>query len=278
MAVAAIFALLAAPAVYAQSARSLVQQGNQAYQKEDYSNALESYEKAAEQAPDSPHIWFNRGTALYKEGQYDKAMDAFEQAGLSGNDPAIEALSKFSQGNTSFRKGITQREANPQQALASVERGVQLYQDALKVNPGLNDARHNIEVARRTMQQLMELLKNQPPSPSKGKGKNQEQQDQNQDQQDQNQQQDASEQLKDLIGKQKDAAEQSESAAQQQKSDPNSQQMERKSEDLAKQQKQLQDETEKLAEKMKSQQQEASRESRTSRRSARESRAAKQSR
>ena len=246
----AIFALAAAPAVFAQSARGLVRQGNEAYQEEEYSNALESYEKAAEQAPGSPHIWFNRGSALYKEGQYDKAMDAFEQAALSSDDPLIESLSKFSQGNTSFRKGVTQQEANPQQALASVERGVQLYQDALKVNPGLNDARHNIEVARRTIQRLMEQLKNQPPSPSQEQGKNQ-----SQDQQDRNQQQDASEQLKDLIEKQNDAAEQSESAAQQQKSDPDSQQMERKAEDLAKRQKQLKDETEKLAEKMKSEQQ-----------------------
>ena len=105
-AVVAIFALAAAPAVFAQSARTLVRQGNEAYQKEEYSSALESYEKAAEQAPDSPRIWFNRGSALYKEGQYDKAMDAFEQAALSSDDPVIEALSKFSQGNTSFRKGV----------------------------------------------------------------------------------------------------------------------------------------------------------------------------
>ena len=249
-AVAAILWLVVTAAAHAQSARSLVQQGNEAYQNEEYSNALESYEQAAEQAPDSPHIWFNRGSALYKEGQYDKAMDAFEQAGLSSGNPGIEALSKFSQGNTSFRKGVTQQETDPQQALASVERGVQLYQDALKVDPGLNDARHNIEVARRMMQQLMERLKNQPPSPSQGQGKNQEQ-----DQQDQEQQQDASEQLKDLIEKQKDAAEQSQSAAQQQERDKDSQQMKRKAEDLANQQQQLKEETEKLSEKMKSQQQ-----------------------
>ena len=249
-AVAALSWLVVAPLAYPQSARSLVQQGNESYQKEEYGSALDSYEKAAEQAPGSPHIWFNRGSALYKEGQYDKAIDAFEQAALNSDDPAIEALSKFSQGNTSFRKGVAQQETNPQRALASVEKGVQLYQDALKVDPGLNDARHNIEVARRTMQQLMELLKNQPPSPSQGQKGNQDQ-----DQQDQDQQQDASEQLKDLIEKQEDAAEQSESAAQQQKRDPYSPQMERKAEDLAKQQQQLKDETEELAEKMKSQQQ-----------------------
>ena len=245
--------LVGVPAAYSQSARSLVRQGNEAYQKEEYGNALESYEKAAEQAPDSPRIWFNRGSALYKEGQYDKAMDAFEQAALSSDDAMIEALSKFSQGNTSFRKGVARQETDPRQALASVETGVRLYQDALKVNPGLHDARHNIEVARRTIERLMEQLENQPPSPSQGQQKNQ-----NQDQQDQNQQQNASEQLKDLIEKQKDAAEQSESAAQQQESDPDSQQMEREAEDLAKQQKQLQDETEKLAEKMNSQQQQQS--------------------
>ena len=256
LAVAALSWLAVTPLAYAQSARTLVQKGNESYQKEEYGSALDSYEKAAEQAPGSPHIWFNRGSALYREGQYDKAIDAFEQAALNSDDAAIEALSKFSQGNTSFRKGVAQQETNPQRALASVERGVQLYQDALKVDPGLNDARHNIEVARRTMQRLMELLENQPTSPSQGQKGNQDQ-----DQQDQDQQQDASEQLKDLIEKQEDAAEQSQSAAQQQKRGPDSRQMERKAEDLAKQQQQLKDETEELAEKMKSQQQQQGRSS-----------------
>ena len=81
-AVAALSWLAVTPLAYAQSARSLVQQGNESYQKEEYGSALDSYEKAAEQAPGSPHIWFNRGSALYKEGQYDEAIDAFEQAAL----------------------------------------------------------------------------------------------------------------------------------------------------------------------------------------------------
>ncbi|MCI0441369.1 MAG: tetratricopeptide repeat protein, partial [Chloroflexi bacterium] len=72
--------LLFTPQAQAQSARSLVQQGNQAYESKNYQEALDAYEKAAEIEPDSPRIWFNKGDALYQQGEFEKALDAYEQA------------------------------------------------------------------------------------------------------------------------------------------------------------------------------------------------------
>ena len=196
-------ALLFPCLVVAQSARALVEQGNQAYQAEDY--------KAA--------------------------GDAFEQAALRGSDPAIEALSKFSHGNAAFRQGVEQQPADPRQALQSVEKGVQLYQDALKLNPGLNDARHNIEVARLRMRDLLEQLKNQPQSPSQG-GEGEKQPEGEQD---------LSEKLQDLVQKQQRAAEQSREASEQQKQEGQSQAMQQQAKDLADQQKDLEKQTRQLS-------------------------------
>lgn len=235
-----------------QSARGLVKQGNEAYQNERYEEALNAYAKAAEVEPDSPHIWFNRGSALYRKGEYGKAIDAFEQAALRSGDPSFEALSKFSQGNAAFRQGLEQQQADPRQALTSVEKGARLYQDALKLDPGLNDARHNIEVARLTMQKLLEQLKNQPPGAPSKKGDPQQKQseEQSQDQQSEN---DVAQKLQDLIEKQKEAAEKSEAASERQQREGDSQQMRQQAEELAKQQQNLKNETGKLADQMKSQ-------------------------
>ena len=221
----------------------MVEQGNQAYAAENYEQALEAYEKASELEPDSARIWFNRGSTLYKQEDYTAAGDAFEKAALRGSDPAIEALSKFSHGNSAFRQGVGQQRTDPRQALQSVERVVQLYQDALKLNPGLNDARHNIEVARLRMRDLLEQLKNQPQSPSQG-GEGEKQPES---------QQDPSEKLQDLVREQKQAAEQSQQASEQQEREGDSREMRQKAEDLEKKQKDLEERTRQLSREMKEQ-------------------------
>ena len=223
-----------------QSARALVEQGNLAYAAEEYEQALEAYEQASELEPDSAHIWFNRGSTLYKQGDYKAAGDAFEQAALRGSDPAIEALSKFSHGNAAFREGVGRQQTDPRQALQSVEEGVQLYQDALQLDPGLNDARHNIEVARLRMRELLEQLKNQPQSPSQG-GEGEKQPPGEED---------LSEKLQDLVRKQQQAAEQSQEASEQQKQEGQSQEMQQQARDLADQQKDLEEQTRQLSREM----------------------------
>jgi Ca-activated chloride channel family protein len=241
----AILSLLLPPFAHAQSARSLVQQGNQAYESKNYKEALDAYEKAAEIEPDSPRIWFNKGDALYQQGEFEKALDAYEQAALRGDDPRIEALSKFNQGNASFRGGIERAQEDPKQALAGVERGVRFYQDALKLDPALNDARHNVEVARRAMKALREQMQNQP-------------QQGGQKQDDQSEQQDPQEQLKDLIQQQQQAADQSKSLSQQQQSQGNSEQVRQQSESQADQQQKLGEQTQQLSDQMDSQSQQGS--------------------
>ena len=155
-------------------------------------------------------------------------MDAYEQAALRAEDTKIEAQSKFNQGNASFREGIGQGQQDPRRALSSVEKGVRLYQDALTLDPDHGDARHNVEVARRAMQALIEQMKNQPQQPSKGDDSKQDQQQGEQQEQQQNQSgqdagQDAAEKLQELIDQQQQANQQSESLAEQQQQQGNSQ-------------------------------------------------------
>ena len=228
---------------HAQSARQFVQQGNEAYRQENYQDALEAYEQAAEVDPDSPRIWFNRGDALYQQGEFEKAIDAYEQAALRSQDPFLEARSKFNQGNASFRNGVNRQQQNPRQALSSIEKGVRLYQDALKLDPTLNDARHNVEVARRVLKAMIEQMQNQPRQPGQ------------QQQYDNSEQQDPQEQLADLSQRQQQAAEQSEYLADQQQSQGNSQQVRQQSQGLAEEQQKLNEQTRQLADRMDSQSQ-----------------------
>ena len=146
----------------AESAPSLVAKGNKAYAERRYEEALNAYRQASKAAPEEARIWFNQGDALYRQGKFSEAIDAFEQAAIRSRDRSLEARSKFNQGNASFRQGVQMAQANPAQALASVENSVRFYQDALKLDPGLNDARHNIEVARHVIERLRRQMKQQP--------------------------------------------------------------------------------------------------------------------
>ena len=53
--------------VIAESARSLVTLGNELYAAGEYDKALEAYEKAMAEQPDSGEIFFNKGNALFSE-------------------------------------------------------------------------------------------------------------------------------------------------------------------------------------------------------------------
>ncbi len=139
---------------FADAARSLVARGNRAYQSGRFDQALEAYQQAARLRPEAAEVWFNLGNALYRRGDYQAAIDAYEQAAVRSRGKALEARSKFNQGNACLRQALAGAEANPAQAIEGLQAGVRLYQDALKLDPSLHDARHNLEVARRLMKQL----------------------------------------------------------------------------------------------------------------------------
>lgn len=235
------FALGCAGQLLAASASDLVSQGNRALEEKKYDEALEAYEQAAKEAPQAPEVFFNKGAALYQKGDFQQAADAFEQSALRSEKPELEARSKFNQGNSAFRGAVGQLQRDPQQALEGVGRSVKLYQDALKLDPKLDDARYNVEVARRTMKRILEEMQKQP---QKG------QQNQKQ-QQGQQQQADPQQQLQQLLQKQQQAKQQSEQLAQQQQQQGKPQDTQQQSQELASQQQQIKGETQQLADQMK---------------------------
>jgi len=182
----------------AQSARALVGEGNQAYAEEQYPEALRQYEQAESLAPNSPHIWFNKGDALYQQGRFAEAIDAYEQSAVGSGDSRLEALGKYNQGNASFQSGRTKAQANPEEAIADMRRGLELYHDALDRDPSMDAARHNIEVTKRAIQELLQLQQQQQQQQGDSDDSDQNDQerqqqqasgDSQQDQQDQQQQQ-----------------------------------------------------------------------------------------
>lgn len=200
-----VFVIFLLPgAVFAESARSLVESGNEAFHQGDFAASLKNYEKAAESEPDSAIVLFNKGDALYKQGKFAEAINIFEQAAakaLENKDQALEAQSRYNMGNSAFRRAEELRRENPQMALEEYKRSSGYYQSAVKLKPNFSESAHNLEVSRMAAKQIEDFIRQQ------------QQQAQEQAQQKQN----LAEELEGLQKEQQGAAEQSRDLSQSQK-------------------------------------------------------------
>jgi Ca-activated chloride channel homolog len=143
----------------AESAGSLVIQGNEFYAAGEYDKALAAYEKALTEQPDSGEVFFNKGNALFQNGEYEKAHQAYQAAALHTKDLSLEASAHYNLGNTIFAEGQKQLESDPRKALAQWEQSIHHYQEALRIDPQIKDAAQNIEVVRLTMKDLADRIK-----------------------------------------------------------------------------------------------------------------------
>lgn len=116
-----------------------VEQGNRKAKGGDAPAAVGEYEQAAKVDPSSPIPDFNKGVALAREGDAAAARDALLAAAAS-RDAGIAADALYNLGNV-YLEGKQYGEA------------VDSYLKSLDLDPTDPDARRNLEIALREMQQ-----------------------------------------------------------------------------------------------------------------------------
>lgn len=224
-------ALSALPSeTFAKSSRAYVSDGNRAYQQGLYDEALDAYEKASVDEPESPQIYFNKGNAYYMKGDYQKAIELFEKAALKSKSLTLEAQSYFNMGNALFRESERQRDSDLQKSVKALEQAVRHYQKALKVNPEFEEASHNIEIARVLMKQIMDEIKKQQERTKK----------------EQEKQQQALKKIKELIEQQEKLTEDTKTLGERMKNEGRSDEVKERFQDLADEQHKIKKDTDKL--------------------------------
>lgn len=108
--------------------------GNEHYAKEEYNDALEAYQNALVEEPDSPQLHFNVGNVLYRAQQYGDAIEHYRK-GLSARDPSFLENVHYNIGNAQFQQGQWS------EALES-------YKEALKLDPNDVEAKFNLELTQ----------------------------------------------------------------------------------------------------------------------------------
>lgn len=158
---------------YAQSAKKLINQGNQLYQQGKYKDAAlyygQSLQKDTSLASKSA---YNLGNALYQQHQNEAARKAFEAASRRVNDQKEKAQIDYNVGNTYMAEKKWQE-------------AIEAYKNTLRKNPQDADAKYNLAYAKAMLQKNGNEGKNEDKQQDK---KEQEKKDQKENQQQQEQQ------------------------------------------------------------------------------------------
>lgn len=151
--------LTQALSVGASGARELIDSGNRAYEEGNMAMALELYEKASIDHPESAEIAYNKAVVLYVNGEYLKAAEGFSESALKTKDLSLEARAIHNRGNCLFMEAQKQQQDDLQKAVDIYQASISSYERALELDSELDNAAHNLEVARLVLKNLLDEMK-----------------------------------------------------------------------------------------------------------------------
>jgi Ca-activated chloride channel family protein len=135
----ALSLLAGIPTALADSAGSKNKNGNRLFEQGKYEEAQKAYQEAQIAKPDRPEPLYNAGNALIKQKKYDQALQQLNQA-ITKADKGLQSWGWYNTGNALFEMGQFQDSASA-------------YIQSLKINPADRDAKHNLELALKKLQE-----------------------------------------------------------------------------------------------------------------------------
>lgn len=144
----------------AVSKRKAVAEGNALYGQGAYADSAEKYRAALENDPESDIINFNLGTALYKHGDYDRAVSYLQKTLLS-DDGQLRGKGFYNLGNALYRHGMAKEKSDLSGAISSMEEAMKQYEGALSIQEDDADARHNYEFVKKELDRLRQKQEQQ---------------------------------------------------------------------------------------------------------------------
>jgi len=116
-----------------ESLASKNKKGNRLFEQGRYEDAEKSYLSAQVDSPGKPEILYNLGNSLVKQKKYREGVQALGQS-INGGGKDIKEKAWYNKGNALFSGGNYRESADA-------------FIQALKLNPGDRDAKHNLELA-----------------------------------------------------------------------------------------------------------------------------------
>jgi Ca-activated chloride channel homolog len=115
------------------------EKGNTLYLEGEIDPAIAEYQKAQAKLPEAPQLQYDIGNVLYRQENWSGAAEAYERA-LGAADPDLSARAAYNLGNALFHD-------------EKFDDAVKAYTRSLKGKPQDADAKHNLELALRALEQ-----------------------------------------------------------------------------------------------------------------------------
>ena len=131
----------------ADPAASKNNEGNRLYNQKRYEDALKMYTDAQASRPDASELHYNIGNVLFRKKEYDKAVEEYLRA-QAAPDPVLSQAALFNRGNALMMQG-------------HLEDAIQAYVQSLRARPDDTDAKRNLELALRLLEQQKKKQKPQ---------------------------------------------------------------------------------------------------------------------
>ena len=153
-------------------------------------------------AGEDPRAIYNEGTTAYTAGDFPKAAERLKTS-LNTPDLKLQNLAYYNLGNTLYRIGQAAQSKTPDETIKSWEEAIKAYGDALALNATDADARFNLELVKRKLDELKKQQEKQDDQKKdpKDEKKDEEKKEEKKDQENKDQQQKSGEDSKDQQGK-----------------------------------------------------------------------------
>jgi len=198
IATALVFFLFLSSSLFAQNAKNEIIKGNEAYKKNNYDAAENSYQDALKIADNNTIASYNLGNTLYKKDNTDEAVKAFDNTIQNSTDNVTKEKAYYN-------KGVALQKAK------KLPECINAYENALMLNPNDEDARQNLQRALKEQKQQQQQNQKDKKQPDKDQKKKDQQNKKNQQKQNNEpkpqpskiSKQDAEEKLKSLLENEK---------------------------------------------------------------------------
>ena len=208
----------------------------QDYERGKFSKARGEFERLAYKKPEDTRLRYNAGAAAFQDQDYETALKHFS-ATLSSPDLKLQQQSYYNLGDTQFRLGEKEQDAKAK--TKAWEEAVRQYESALKLDANDADAKFNLELVKKKLEELKQQQQQQDKQDSKDKQddkdqkdqKDQQKQDQKSDEKNDKQDQQKSEDQKKEEQKKKDSDAQQKDKDEEKKADDQKQQDQQSAQD-----------------------------------------------
>lgn len=137
--------------------------GTEAYQAGDYDGAAIRFEKAISENDNSVSGKYNLANSYYRTKKYDEAISRYQEVISQSDDDLIQSKAYYNLGNSYLAQAQAGSQGGQmgEKEQEQLKNAIDSYKDALRKNNEDYDAKNNLGVAYKMMQQLQQQQQEQ---------------------------------------------------------------------------------------------------------------------